>query len=208
MEFLHFKFFMHRDQKPDNYCIGKGRKRMTVHMIDFGLAKRYWVGGAHIPYREHKSLTGTARYCSINTHLGIEQGRRDDLECMGYIFVYFLKGSLPWQGLRAPTKKQKYEKILEKKMGSPVDQLCRGMPLEYAAFLHYTRQVKFDDKPDYAFLRKMFRDLAAKENIVFDYAFDWCVNGVNTDDFIGGKRVKGDDDDDDEAVIGGEEGDD
>lgn len=101
IEFLHLKTFMHRDQKPDNYCIGRGRRKSTVYLIDYGLSKRFMVGGTHIPYREHKALTGTARYCSINTHLGIEQSRRDDLESLGYIFVYFLKGSLPWQGIKA-----------------------------------------------------------------------------------------------------------
>lgn len=101
IEFLHLKTFMHRDQKPDNYCIGRGRRKNTIFLIDYGLSKRYMIAGQHIPYKEHKSLTGTARYCSINTHLGIEQSRRDDLESLGYIFVYFLKGSLPWQGIKA-----------------------------------------------------------------------------------------------------------
>ena len=82
----------------------------------------------HIPYRENKNLTGTARYASINTHLGIEQSRRDDLEALGYIFIYFFKGILPWQGLRAKTKAQKYEKISEKKLSTPVDELCKGSP--------------------------------------------------------------------------------
>ena len=181
IEFLHLKTFMHRDQKPDNYCIGRGRRKSTVYLIDYGLSKRYMVGGNHIPYREHKALTGTARYCSINTHLGIEQSRRDDLESLGYIFVYFLKGSLPWQGLRAQTKKQKYEKILEKKLGCPIEQLCRGYPSEFAAFLHYTRSLRFDDRPDYAYLRKLFRELFVREGYSYDYVFDWNVAGMDTD---------------------------
>jgi serine/threonine protein kinase len=96
LEFLHLKTFIHRNQKPDNYCIGRGRRKQTVFLIDYGLSKRYMVSNQHIPYKKHKLLTGTARYCSINTHLGIEQSRRDDLEAMGYILVYFIKGSLPW----------------------------------------------------------------------------------------------------------------
>jgi len=139
------------------------------------------VGGTHIPYREHKALTGTARYCSINTHLGIEQSRRDDLESLGYIFIYFLKGSLPWQGLRAQTKKQKYEKILEKKLSCPIEQLCRGYPSEFTAFLHYTRSLRFDDRPDYAYLRKLFRELFVREGYTYDFMFDWNVSGYDTD---------------------------
>ncbi len=94
-----------------------------VHIIDFGLAKKYRdpKSHIHIPYRENKNLTGTARYASINTHLGIEQSRRDDMESRGYVVIYFLRGSLPWQGLKAATKRQKYENISGKKMSTPIE---------------------------------------------------------------------------------------
>jgi len=117
IEYVHSKCFLHRDIKPDNFLMGLGRRANQVYIIDFGLAKKYrdTVSYQHIPYRENKNLTGTARYASINTHLGIEQSRRDDLESLGYVLMYFLRGSLPWQGLKAGTKKQKYDKISEKK---------------------------------------------------------------------------------------------
>jgi len=177
LEYVHSKNFVHRDIKPDNFLIGLGKRQTTVNVIDFGLAKRYRDPKTHqhIPYREHKNLTGTARYASINTHLGIEQSRRDDLESLGYVLVYFLRGSLPWQGLRAATKRTKYEKILEKKMSSPIEQLCRGFPAEFTAYLHYCRALRFDDKPDYAYIRKLFRELFVREGYSYDYQFDWVL---------------------------------
>ena len=94
IEFIHQRYFLHRDIKPDNFIIGLGKRQHLIYVIDFGLAKRYRDArsGEHIPYREGKSLTGTARYASLDTHLGKEQGRKDDLEGLGYIMIYFLKG--------------------------------------------------------------------------------------------------------------------
>ena len=97
IEFLHRKTFVHRDIKPDNFCIGRGAKKNAAYLIDYGMAKRYLVKDSHIEYKDNKALTGSKRYCSINAHLGIEQSRRDDLESLGYVLVYLLKGSLPWQ---------------------------------------------------------------------------------------------------------------
>ncbi|KAG8370820.1 hypothetical protein BUALT_Bualt13G0023200 [Buddleja alternifolia] len=126
-------------------------------------------------WRENKNLTGTARYASVNTHLGVEQSRRDDLESLGYVLMYFLRGSLPWQGLKAGTKKQKYDKISEKKMLTPIEVLCKSYPSEFISYFHYCRSLRFEDKPDYSYLKRLFRDLFTREGYQFDYVFDWTI---------------------------------
>ncbi|KAJ7965958.1 putative Casein kinase [Quillaja saponaria] len=177
IEYVHSKGYLHRDIKPDNFLMGLGRKATQVYIIDFGLAKRYRdpITNRHIAYRENKSLTGTARYASCNTHLGIEQSRRDDLESLGYVFLYFLRGSLPWQGLKAATKKQKYDKICEKKLSTPIEILCRSFPVEFASYFHYCHSLTFDQRPDYGFLKRLFRDLFTREGHELDYTFDWTI---------------------------------
>jgi len=155
--------------------MGLGKRGNLVYIIDFGLAKKYRDArtNAHIPYRENKNLTGTARYASIHTHVGIEQSRRDDLESLGYVLMYFNRGSLPWQGLRAATKRQKYEIISEKKMSTSVEELCRGYPAEFATYLNYCRSLRFEEKPDYPYLRHLFRNLFHRQRFTYDYVFDW-----------------------------------
>ncbi|KAL7113124.1 hypothetical protein ACP275_04G044200 [Erythranthe tilingii] len=177
VEYMHSRGFLHRDIKPDNFLMGLGRKANQVYAIDFGLAKKYrdLQTHKHIPYRENKNLTGTARYASVNTHLGVEQSRRDDLESLGYVLMYFLRGSLPWQGLKAGTKKQKYDKISEKKMLTPIEVLCKSFPSEFISYFHYCRSLRFEDKPDYSYLKRLFRDLFIREGYQFDYVFDWTM---------------------------------
>jgi len=175
IEFIHGKNFIHRDMKPDNFLMGLGKKGNLVYVIDFGLAKKFRDQRTHqhIPYRENKNLTGTARYTSINTHLGIEQSRRDDMEALGYILIYFLQGTLPWQGLRAKNKAQKYEKISEKKLSTPVEELTKGAPAEFATYQNYVRSLRFEEKPDYAYLRQLIRNLFHRQGFSYDYIFDW-----------------------------------
>ncbi|KAL5059725.1 hypothetical protein RYX36_031329 [Vicia faba] len=177
VEYMHSRGFLHRDIKPDNFLMGLGRKANQVYIIDYGLAKKFrdLQTHKHIPYRENKNLTGTARYASVNTHLGIEQSRRDDLESLGYVLMYFLRGSLPWQGLKAGTKKQKYDRISEKKMTTSIEVLCKSYPSEFGSYFHYCRSLRFEDKPDYSYLKRLFRDLFIREGYQFDYIFDWTI---------------------------------
>ena len=127
IEYIHSRLYLHRDIKPDNFLMGIGRRQHYVYVIDFGLTKRYRDSrtGQHIPYKDGKSLTGTARYASLNTHIGIEQSRRDDLECLGFVLIYFLMGGLPWQGVKAKTRNEKYEIIKNMKVKIPIEELVK-----------------------------------------------------------------------------------
>ena len=175
IEYIHSKNFIHRDIKPDNFLIGKNQKKSIIYVIDFGLAKRYKdpKNGIHIPYRDGKNLTGTERFASINTHLGIEQSRRDDLESIGYCLIYFIKGELPWQGLKAKVLKERYSRIMETKIQTSIVNLCKNCPKELEVFMHYVRDLRFDEKPDYNYLRKLFRNISENLKIEYDGIFDW-----------------------------------
>ncbi|KAI8866486.1 binary complex of casein kinase-1 with Cki7, partial [Ramicandelaber brevisporus] len=176
---VHEKSLIYRDIKPDNFLLGRPHSRgsSTVFMVDFGMAKYYRDPKTkqHIPYRDRKSLSGTARYMSINTHLGREQSRRDDLESLGHVFMYFLRGSLPWQGLKAATNKQKYERIGEKKQQTPVRELCDGFPEEFAVYLASVRRLGFDETPNYEFLKSLFSRVLSKLGEREDGQFDWML---------------------------------
>jgi len=177
IEYMHAKNFIHRDIKPDNFLIGLGKRADKIYIIDYGLSKKYRDPrtGLHIPFKDNKSLTGTARYTSINTHLGIEPSRRDDLEAVGYVLMYFLKGKLPWQGLQARHKKEKYERIMETKIATPIETLCKGYPEEFAVYLNYCRGLRFEDRPDYNYLKRLFKDLFWKTYTDWDFLFDWVI---------------------------------
>lgn len=103
------------------------------------------------------------------------QNRCDDLESLGYMLLYFLRPSLPWQGLKAENHEQREELILEKKKTITVEDLCEGLPQEFAAYFHYIRSLGFDDKPKYSYLRKLFRDLFVRKGFTYDHVFDWTV---------------------------------
>ncbi|XBW37536.1 hypothetical protein QEN19_003116 [Hanseniaspora menglaensis] len=153
-----------------------------VYIVDFGMAKQFRdpISKQHIPYREKKSLSGTARYMSINTHLGKEQSRRDDLESLSHVFFYFLRGQLPWQGLKAANNKLKYEKIGKTKQASSVEFLCMNgkIPWQFGEFLRYSRNLKFEEEPDYDMLKNLMNSIIEDLNLGSDQSYDWMdLNG-------------------------------
>lgn len=182
-EQLHAKDYLHRDIKPDNFLIGehKNGKAGLVHMIDFGLARRFQDRRSHkhVAFGEGKSFLGTARFASVNAHHGILQSRRDDLEAVGYVLVYFLRGSLPWQGLKAESKQDLYDQISAMKASIPSAKLCEHLPVEFASYLNYCQGLNFTEKPDYFYLRGLFNNVLIRNGLLDDGLFDWISPSQN-----------------------------
>jgi serine/threonine protein kinase len=173
--------------------MGTDKLGNVVHLIDFGLAKEYQDPETHkhTEYHDKHKLGGTTRYASVNNHLGIStceaicrryvtnctlvQSRRDDLESLGYIMIYFCRGSLPWQGLKAATEDERNELVKEKKMNTPIEDLCHGLPDAFTSYFKHVQTLKFDDRPNYSYLRKLFRNLFIRERFQYDHVFDWTI---------------------------------
>jgi serine/threonine protein kinase len=181
VEFVHAKGLVHRDLKPENFLIGRQGTPAAndVHLVDFGMAKRYQDPKTqkHIPHNEKKSFLGTARYASINTHLGQEQSRRDDLETLYYVWLYFLRGNLPWQGMNATTDEEKRKRIGEKKQETTTSDLCAGFPEGFSKGLEHVRSLGFEDQPDYNRLQNLLSGVLEVVGEVDDGEFDWIKVG-------------------------------
>lgn len=187
IEYIHQKSLIHCDIKPDNFLMGIGHQSNRVYIIDFGLSKQFRFGTRqnHVKYNNNRSLTGTARYfiylinyfryVSINGHVGIALSRRDDLESIGYVLVYFCVKCLPWQGIQCRGRKQKYDRICESKLSTPVTQLCKNLPMEFMLYINYCRHLRYDETPDYSFVRSLFRSVLKTFNQKYDLIFDWLL---------------------------------
>lgn len=193
LEYIHSKDVIHRDVKPENFLMGMGNCGNQVFITDLGLATERL--NVQIKARDDRDptpdLIGTARFASINGHLGVGecppskfstsilnipvQHRCDDLESLGYMLVYFLRGSLPWQGLKVRRKIRKEELILEKKKTISTEDLCRDLPPEFGIYFDNIRSLGFDETPSYSYLRKIFSDLFAREGFELDDVFDWIM---------------------------------
>ena len=178
IQYVHYKGYIHRDIKPGNFVIGRGEKNKIIYIIDFGLSKKYidLETNKHIPYKEGKGLTGTARYVSLFTHYGIEQARRDDIESIAYNLIYFAKGKLPWQGVKTKNKKEKHKKIMESKLANTPGILCMGLPDELEKLLKYSRKLEFEEEPDYKGIKTMFKNYIINNGDTMNMEFEWNQN--------------------------------
>lgn len=191
IEDLHSRELLHRAIKPENFLIGLGEKKSQLYIVDFGAAKIYRDHRQrHIPYSEDKSLKGAVKYASLNAHRGLEMGRRDDLEALGYVLIYFLRGTLPWFGIRAGTKKEKYKLIEAEKMKNPIAKLVKGRPTEFVTFINHCRKIKFEEQPDYKLLKVLLTDLAHREGLKYDYEFEWNNKKIDGMDRHADKKVE------------------
>ena len=174
LQYLHNVGYLHRDIKPENFVMGLGSNSHVVYVIDVGLS-RAWrdASGKHISYAENKSLTGTARYVSINTHQGIQQSRRDDLESVSYLLAYFVRGNLPWQGLKSAKKDARFERIRDVKLATSPRQLCEGYPSQLGDLVEYARGLEFEAEPDYDYCVNLLSQALKDMGEEYDYDYQW-----------------------------------
>ena len=179
LEYIHSKGYIHRDIKPHNFLMGLKDPNM-VYIIDFGLSKKFRSKkGKHIRFSITNNITGTPRYCSINALRGAEQSRRDDLESLFYVILYFFRGSVPWQNLKIKSRNERFNKINEIKKNINYKILCQKLPEEFYEFGNYIKNMKFEEDPDYKYLQKLFYSILLKMNEVNDDKFSWIILNTN-----------------------------
>ena len=177
IEYLHSKGIVHRDIKPENFLLGLNDKTF-IYLIDFGISRKYMSSrGRHLKYSLTGKLFGTLRFASYNATRGVEHSRRDDLESIGYMLVFLSGQKLPWQhyDIKGNYARTNYNKILELKKSTKPETICGKLPQEFAEYIKYCKNLKFEENPDYEKLRNLFRQILAKNQIIYDYNFSWLT---------------------------------
>lgn len=173
IEIIHDAGYLHRDIKPENIMYKNyDFNKSCIYLIDFGLAKKYIHNSSHIKYKENKSLTGTLIFCSINSLLGFESSRRDDMESIGYTIIYLLLGNLPWQDMTFNFSDDK-EKVLSMKLMISSKMLCKYLPEEFREYLDMCKNLNFFSRPEYDKYYDLFMKLFNKMNYVYDSIYQW-----------------------------------
>ena len=175
LEIIHAFSLIHCDLKPENIAIGEGERSNYIYLIDFGLSREYrdYKTKKHFPFVENKVLNGNARYSSINALDGGTQSRKDDLESLGYLIIYLVLGKLPWQGYVSHSNDDKYYKIKEIKKQTTPEQLCNGLPMQFKDYLNYTINLKYEEEPNYDYLKNLFISVLEQKGHKFDFFYDW-----------------------------------
>jgi len=190
IEWVHTKDIIHRDIKPDNFLIGY-EDQSIIYLIDFGLSKKYRSSktGKHRKFSLTGKFIGTLRFASINALRGAEQSRRDDLESIGYMIIYFMKGRLPWDKISGKNIKEINRKIILIKKSIHIKDLCKDLPAQIFEYMKYVRQLKFSQTPDYNYLINLFKDILKKLNYQ-NQEFSWIhfSQSLNDSKFIYERR--------------------
>ena len=181
LEFIHNKNVIYRDIKPDNFVIALNEKRNYIYILDFCLAKKYRSSKTlqHYAVMKSKNLTGSARYASINALYRLTKSRRDDLEAVGYVLLYFLRGRLPCQGIPLKNKEERYQKIKQKKIEVTAEELCQRFPIQFVQYINYTRNLEYEQDSDYHFLKNLFTSVLSEMGHKVDCYYDWDTETID-----------------------------
>ena len=146
---IHEKGLVHRDIKPDNFLLGLDSDSKRIFIIDFGFCKSYLFDGKHVPQKRTHNLIGSRTYASINAHNCIELSRRDDLESLGYMLIYFYAGVLPWQLDTSNVHMNANEHIIRSKQDIMENT---NIPKILTNYIRYVRGLGFSEKPHYSLI--------------------------------------------------------